>query len=67
LLAAYRLEEGTELVGWRVNAVSLVIRSNFNRESRWNSAEWTDYLSPHDFLFPKLTEPLRRRSLFSIR
>ena len=28
-LAAYRSEEGTEIVGWRDNIVSLVIRSNF--------------------------------------
>jgi len=32
-LAAYRLEVGTDLAGWRDNVVSLVIRSNFNRES----------------------------------
>ncbi len=31
-LAAYRSEEGTELVGWRDNAVSLVIRSNFKSD-----------------------------------
>jgi thioredoxin reductase (NADPH) len=28
-LAAYRSEEGSEIVGWRSNTVSLVIRSNF--------------------------------------
>jgi thioredoxin reductase len=31
-LAAYRSEEGTELTGWRDNAVSLVIRSNFKSD-----------------------------------
>jgi thioredoxin reductase len=31
-LAAYRSEEGTELIGWRDNAVSLVIRSNFKSD-----------------------------------
>lgn len=31
-LAAYRSEEGTELIGWRENAVSLVIRSNFKSD-----------------------------------
>jgi thioredoxin reductase len=31
-LAARRSEEGTELVGWRDNAVSLVIRSNFKSD-----------------------------------
>jgi thioredoxin reductase (NADPH) len=31
-LAAFRSEEGTELVGWRDNAVSLVIRSNFKSD-----------------------------------
>src|SRR5262245_25410723 len=31
-LAAYRSEEGAELIGWRDNAVSLVIRSNFKSD-----------------------------------
>src|SRR5215470_775380 len=31
-LAAYRSEEGTELIGWRDNAVSLVVRSNFKSD-----------------------------------
>lgn len=31
-LAARRSEEGTELIGWRDNAVSLVIRSNFKSD-----------------------------------
>ena len=31
-LAAYRSEEGTELIGWRDNAVSIVIRSNFKSD-----------------------------------
>jgi len=31
-LAAYRSEEWAELVGWRDNAVSLVIRSNFKSD-----------------------------------
>ncbi len=31
-LVAYRSEDGTQLVGWRDNAVSLVIRSNFKSD-----------------------------------
>ena len=31
-LAAYRSEESAELIGWRDNAVSLVIRSNFKSD-----------------------------------
>jgi thioredoxin reductase len=31
-LAAYRSEDGTEIVGWRDNLVSLVIRSNFKSD-----------------------------------
>ncbi|MCG3162757.1 MAG: Ferredoxin--NADP reductase [Acidobacteria bacterium] len=31
-LAAYRSEDGTEIVGWRDNAVSLVVRSNFKSD-----------------------------------
>jgi thioredoxin reductase len=31
-LAAYRSEEGTDVIGWRDNAVSLVIRSNFKSD-----------------------------------
>jgi thioredoxin reductase len=31
-LAAYRSEDGTEIVGWRDNMVSLVVRSNFKSD-----------------------------------
>lgn len=31
-LAAYRSEDGTEIIGWRDNVVSLVIRSNFKSD-----------------------------------
>jgi thioredoxin reductase len=31
-LAAYRSEDGTEIVGWRDNTVSLVVRSNFKSD-----------------------------------
>ena len=33
-LAAYRSEDGTEIVGWRDNAVSLVVRSNFKSDMK---------------------------------
>jgi thioredoxin reductase len=36
-LAADRSEEGTELIGWRDNAVSLVIRSNFKSDLKLDS------------------------------